>query len=191
MTAGQSGVTAARLKLERGRPGMISRLHPAAACGPISEVTPMPDIAPQDPDFDARVRASFERQAAMASLGISILRLEAGRIELAMPYNAAFTQQHGFVHAGIMATALDSACGYAAFSLMPANAAVLTIEFKTNLMAPAKGELFTFRGRVVKPGRTITVAEAEAFAHDGGASKLVASMTATLMAVTGREGIQH
>jgi uncharacterized protein (TIGR00369 family) len=151
----------------------------------------MPDFEPRDPDFDARVRSSFERQAVMTSLGVSIVRLEPGKIELAMPYNAAFTQQHGFVHAGIMATGLDSACGYAGFSLMPADAAVLTIEFKTNLLAPAKGELFTFHGRVVKPGRTITVCEAQAIAHDRGASKLVASMTATLMAVIGREGLQH
>jgi uncharacterized protein (TIGR00369 family) len=151
----------------------------------------MPEFEPKDPDFDARVRASFERQAAMASLGITIVRLDAGMIELAMPYNEAFTQQHGFIHAGIMATALDSACGYAGFSLMPADAAVLTIEFKTNLLAPAKGELFTFQGRVIKPGRTVTVCEAQAFAHDRGTSRLVASMTATLMAVIGREGIQQ
>jgi uncharacterized protein (TIGR00369 family) len=150
----------------------------------------MPDFQPKDPDFEARVRASFARQAAMESLGITILRLAAGEIELAMPYNAAFTQQHGFVHAGIMATALDSACGYAAFSLMPADAGVLTVEFKTNLLAPAKGELFTFRGHVLKPGRTITVCEAQAFAHDGGASKLVASMTGTLITLLDRESVR-
>ena len=151
----------------------------------------MPDFEPKDPDFDARVRASFARQAVMTTLGVSILRLEAGKIELAMPYNPAFTQQHGFVHAGIMATGLDGACGYAGFSLMPAEAAVLTIEFKTNLLAPAKGELFTFHGHVVKPGRTVTVCEAQAFAHEEGASRLVASMTATLMAIVGRDGVQQ
>ena len=150
----------------------------------------MPDFQPKDPDFEARVRASFTRQAAMESLGITILRLQAGEIELAMPYNAAFTQQHGFMHAGIITTALDSACGYAAFSLMPAEAGVLTIEFKTNLLAPAKGELFTFHGHVLKPGRIITVCEAQAFAHDGGSSKLVASMTATLMALLDRESVR-
>ncbi len=151
----------------------------------------MPDFQPKDPDFAARVRSSFERQAIMGSLGTSILRLEAGEIELAMPFNAAFTQQHGFVHAGIIATLLDTACGYAAFSLMPADAAVLTVEFKTNLLAPAKGELFTVRGHVVKPGRTITVCEAQAFAHDGGTAKLVATMTATIMAIFGREGVRE
>jgi uncharacterized protein (TIGR00369 family) len=150
----------------------------------------MPAFEPKDPDFRARVAASFARQAAMASLGITISRLEPGEIELAMPYNAAFTQQHGFIHAGIIATALDSACGYAAFSLMPADAAVLTVEFKTNLLAPAKGEHFTFHGGVVKPGRTITVCEARAFAHEGGQSRLAATMTATLMAIYDREGIK-
>jgi uncharacterized protein (TIGR00369 family) len=151
----------------------------------------MPGFEPKDPDFQARVTASFQRQTAMASLGVTLERVEAGEVELAMPYNAAFTQQHGFIHAGIMATALDSACGYAAFSLMPAEAAVLTIEFKTNLLAPAKGERFTFHGRVIKPGRTITVCEAQAFAHEGGASRLVATMTATLMAIIGREGVSR
>lgn len=149
----------------------------------------MPAFEPKAPDFRTRVEASFARQAAMASLGVTIERLEAGEIDLAMPYNAAYSQQHGFVHAGIMATALDSACGYAAFSLMPEDAAVLTVEFKTNLLAPAKGERFTFHGQVIKPGRTITVCEARAFAHDGGANRLVATMTATLMAIFSRDGI--
>lgn len=150
----------------------------------------MTTFEPKDPDFQARVAASFKRQAAMATLGVTLERVGPGEAELAMPYNAAFTQQHGFIHAGIMTTALDSACGYAAFSLMPAETAVLTIEFKTNLLAPAKGERFTFLGRVVKPGRTVYVTEAQAFAHDGGASKLVATMTATLMALTGREDVR-
>ncbi len=149
----------------------------------------MPQFEPKDPDFRARIASSFARQTAMATLGITLERVEAGEVELAMPYSAALTQQHGFIHAGIMATALDSACGYAGFSLMPAEAAVLTIEFKTNLLAPAKGERFTFLGRVVKPGRTVTVCEARAFAHDGGGAKLVATMTATLMAIIGRKGV--
>ena len=97
------------------------------------------NFSPQDPDFDRRVRASFARQRVMATLGIEISRLSPGAIELTMPYAAAYTQQHGFVHAGIVATALDSACGYAAFSLMQANAGVLTVEFKTSLLAPAQG----------------------------------------------------
>jgi uncharacterized protein (TIGR00369 family) len=104
-----------------------------------------------------------------------------------MPYNPAYTQQHGFMHAGIISAALDSACGYAAFSLMPAEAAVLTVEFKTNLIAPAKGERFSFRAYVIKPGRTLTVCEARAFAMQDCEERLVATMTGTLMAIFQRE----
>ena len=143
----------------------------------------MPAFEPIDPNFDARVRESFARQRVMQSLGIVIERLLPGEIELVMPYTEAYTQQHGFMHAGIMTTALDSACGYAAFSLMPADADVLTIEFKTNLLAPAKGSRFTIRARVVKPGRTITVCDAQGYAHGGDGEKLVATMTGTLMAL--------
>jgi uncharacterized protein (TIGR00369 family) len=145
---------------------------------------------PKDSNFADRVRASFARQRAMATLGVTIARLAPGEIELVMPYEPAYTQQHGFVHAGIIATALDSACGYAAFSLMPADAAVLTVEFKTNLLAPAKGDRFLFRARVVKPGRTLTVCDGQALALDGAADeRLVATMTGTLMALVGRPNI--
>ena len=151
----------------------------------------MTRLEPKDPEYQARVRASFDRQQAMQTLGIEIARLEPGEIELTMPYSRAYTQQHGFVHAGVIATALDSACGYAAFSLMPGDAAVLTVEFKVNLLAPAKGERFVFRSRVVKPGRTITVCDAQAVAVDAGAERLVATMTGTMMAVFDREGVRH
>ena len=145
---------------------------------------------PQDPDFDARVRASFARQQVMATLGAEIALLSPGAIELTMPYGAPFTQQHGFVHAGIIATALDSACGYAAFSLMAASAGVLTVEFKTSLLAPAQGERFIFRAHVIKPGKTLTFCEAQAFATLGNAEpRLVATMSATLMAIYDRPGI--
>jgi uncharacterized protein (TIGR00369 family) len=143
-------------------------------------------FTPKNPRFHQRIAESFGRQRAMSTLGITITRLVAGEIELSMPYARDYTQQHGFVHAGIMTTALDSACGYAAFSLMPADADVLTVEFKTNLLAPAKGERFVFRARVVKPGRTITVCDASAFAVEAGVEKPVATMSATLMAVTPR-----
>jgi uncharacterized protein (TIGR00369 family) len=147
---------------------------------------------PKDPDFADRVRASFARQRMMQTLGVEIARIAPGEIELAMPYAAAFTQQHGFIHAGVVATVLDSACGYAAFSLMPADAAVLTVEFKTNLLAPAEGERFLFRAHVVKPGRTLTVSDGRAFAIDsGGDERLVASMTGTLMAVYNRPNISQ
>src|ERR1700733_7871293 len=118
---------------------------------------------PNDANFADRVRASFARQPAMQTLGVAIARLAPGEIELTMPYELAYTQQHGFIHAGIITTALDSACGYAAFSLMPADAAVLTVEFKTTLTAPAKGERFIFRANVVKPGRALTFCEGRAF----------------------------
>jgi uncharacterized protein (TIGR00369 family) len=151
----------------------------------------MISFEPKDPQFEARVKASFARQQAMKTLGIEITGLSPGEIELRMPHQQAYTQQHGFIHAGIVTTALDSACGYAAFSLMPAEAAVLTVEFKTNLLAPAKGEYFLFRARVVKPGRTITVCDARAFAVDAGQEKLVATMTGTLMALFERSDISH
>lgn len=147
---------------------------------------------PADPDYQARVRASFARQAAMATLGVSLEAVAPGRVVLAMAHRSAFTQQHGFMHAGIVSTALDSACGYAAFSLMPPDAAVLTIEFKVNLLAPAKGPHFRFEGEVLKPGRTISVVDGRALQFDtDGQEKLVATMTATVMTVTGRDDVQH
>lgn len=142
-------------------------------------------------DFEARVRASFARQQIMATIGAELTRVNPGEVEIEMPFRADLTQQHGFLHAGIISTALDSACGYAAYSVMPIDAAVLTIEFKINLLAPAKGERFLFRGQVTKPGRTIIVADGQAYAYDGeGEARMVATMTATIMAVSGRAGIE-
>lgn len=149
-----------------------------------------PRFEPADAGFAERVRASYARQAAMRTIGATLAVVEPGRVVIELPWAQALTQQHGFLHAGMVATALDSACGYAGFSLMQPDAAVLTIEYKINLMAPAKGERFRMEGVVVKPGRTITVAEGRAYAIDGGREKLIATMSATLMAVTGRD-IQH
>ena len=134
----------------------------------------MVSFKPKDPQYRSRVEASFNQQQVMKTLGVKIESLQPGEIELMVPYGVAYTQQHGFMHAGIIATVLDNACGYAAFSLMPDDAAILTVEFKTNLLAPARGERFLFRGKVVKPGRTITVCEAQAFAVGGGEEKLIA-----------------
>jgi len=146
-------------------------------------------IVPQE-NFEERVRASFARQQAMATIGAELTSVTPGVIEIELPYAERLTQQHGFLHAGIISTALDSACGYAAFSLMPANAGVLTIEFKVNLLAPGKGERFLFRGTVTKPGRTIVVADGQAYAFaPDGEAKLIATMTGTMMVVVGREGI--
>ena len=110
---------------------------------------------PKNPDYRAIATATFEQQRAMKTLGISIARLEPGEVDLAMNYSAGFTQQHGFIHAGIITAGLDNACGIAAFTLMPAGAGILTVEFKTNLLAPARGERFAFRATVVKPGRPL------------------------------------
>ena len=146
-----------------------------------------------DPHFAARVRDSFERQPAMRTLGAALQLVEPGHVVIGMTHREELTQQHGFIHAGMLAAALDSACGYAAFSLMPADAAVLTIEFKINLLAPARGPRFRFDARVTKPGRTISVVDARAlqFAGDGADDQLIATMTATVMTVMGREGVHH
>jgi uncharacterized protein (TIGR00369 family) len=146
----------------------------------------VPRFEPKNPDYRAVVTATIAAQQAMRTLGISIARLEPGEVDLTMAYSAEFTQQNGFVHAGIITAGLDTACGAAAFTLMPAGADVLTVEFKTNLMAPAKGERFFFRANVVKPGRTLTFCEARAFAEEDGRETLVASMTGTLMAMMPR-----
>lgn len=146
---------------------------------------------PKDKNFKARVAASFAKQEAMASLGGEIVEVEPGKVVLQMPFDLRFTQQHGFIHAGIITTMLDSAAGYAAFSLMPENAAVLTVEFKTNLMAPAQGDAFRFVGTVLKPGRTITFSQAEAFAiSSDGIEKKIATMSATMMTVIGRDDVK-
>ena len=141
---------------------------------------------PKNPDYRAVATATFEAQRAMKMLGISLDRLEPGEVDLSMVYSADFAQQNGFVHAGIITAGLDSACGIAAFTLMPAGSDILTVEFKTNLLAPAKGERFEFRGVVVKPGRTLTFCEAKAYAVTDGVENLVATMTGTLMALPRR-----
>lgn len=149
----------------------------------------LPRFKPADDAFADRVRASFALQSVMATLGAGIVRIGPGEVELAMPYHKGFCQQHGFLHAGTVTTVLDSACGYSAYSLMPAGAAVLTIELKMNLLAPAKGEEFRFVGHVVKAGRTISNVRGEAYAFDGGREKLIATMDGTMMTVHGRDGL--
>src|SRR5512142_2343876 len=118
-------------------------------------------MTPQDPDYAARVRTSFGRQQAMALLGAEMTMVVPGMTEIVLPFREELTQQHGFVHAGIITTIVDSACGYAALSLMPPDVGVLTIDFKVNLLKPAAGERFVARGQVVKPGRTIMVCRGE------------------------------
>ena len=146
---------------------------------------------PQDPAYAERVRASFARQGAMHTIGAVLAEVAPGRVVIELPWQQALTQQHGFLHAGMVATALDSACGYAGSTLMPADAGVLTIEYKINLLAPAQGSRFRMEGVVVKPGRTITVSEGRAFALHEGGERLIATMGATLMTITGREAVRH
>lgn len=151
---------------------------------------PVAALHARNPDYAALVRESFARQGAMHTLGASLSHVAPGEVDISFDWAQPLTQQHGFLHAGMVATALDSACGYAGFSLMPEGAAVLTIEFKINLLAPAQGQRFRMEGRVLKPGRTITVSQGRAWAIDQGVEKLVATMDCTLMAVQGRAGLQ-
>jgi uncharacterized protein (TIGR00369 family) len=136
-----------------------------------------------------RVRASFARQGLMSTLGAELTKVAPGIVEIELCPAPAISQQHGFVHAGAVSAIADSAAGYAALSLMPADRGVLTAEFKINLVSPAAGERIIARGKVIKAGRTLTLAQAEVFARSGGTEKLVALLTATVMAVAGREGI--
>ncbi len=149
----------------------------------------MTPFTPADPDFERRVRESFGRQAMMGTLGAILERVAPGEVDVLLPFRAALTQQHGFLHAGAMTTVVDSACGYAAFSLMPPGAAVLTVEFKVNLLAPGKGELFRARGRVLKAGRTITTCQGDGMVVSGGVERHVVTMLATVMTVQGRPGL--
>ena len=121
----------------------------------------------------------------MTLLGASLARVAAGEVDIELPFSDQLTQQHGFVHAGAVTSVLDSACGYAASTLMEADAAVLTVEFKVNLLEPVVGEALVAHGRVVRAGRTVTVCRAEAVAQ--GDEAVVAIMTATIMSVRGRE----
>lgn len=146
----------------------------------------MPRFEPKNPDFRAVATATFAAQRAIQTLGVRIARLEPGEVDLTMDYAPEYSQQNGFVHAGIVTAGLDNACGIAAFTLMPAGCDILTVEFKTNLLAPAKGECFVFRALVVKPGRTLTFCEGRAYAMNNGVESLVATMTGTLMAITPR-----
>ena len=132
---------------------------------------------PADPAFEARVRASFARQQAMAFIGASLATVAPGRVEIDLPFRDELTQQKGYVHGGIIGMIADSAAGYAAYSLMPASASLVTVEYKMNILAPGRGPLVA-RGEVLKPGRTLTVARAEVYSEDG---KHVASMQQTLM----------
>jgi uncharacterized protein (TIGR00369 family) len=132
---------------------------------------------PADPEFAARIRDSFARQKAMALIGARLAAVAPGRVEIELPFRDELTQQKGFVHGGILGMIADSACGYAAFSLMPAGCSLVTVEYKINILAPARGPLLA-RGEVVKPGRMLTVARAEVYSREG---RHIATMQQTLM----------
>ncbi|MBM6593431.1 PaaI family thioesterase [Microvirga pudoricolor] len=141
------------------------------------------------PEAERRVRESFARQGLMSTLGATITGVGPGAVEIALPVSDGILQQHGFVHAGAVSSIADTAAGFAALTLMPADAGVLTTEFKINLLAPAVGDWIVARGRVVKAGRTLTLAQTDVFAEKAGQERLVAYLTATLMTVSGRDGI--
>ena len=145
--------------------------------------------SPESADHQERIRSSFAKQGLMSTLGATLSNVSPGFVEIVIRSTSAISQRHGFVHAGAVSAIADSAAGYAALSLMPADTGVLTTEFKINFVAPAAGERIVARGRVVKAGRTLTLAQAEVFAETGGQEKQIALLTATLMAVQGRNGI--
>jgi uncharacterized protein (TIGR00369 family) len=133
--------------------------------------------APADPGFEQRCRDSFARQKAMGLIGAALTVVEPGYVEVRLPFRDDLTQQKGYVHGGILGMIADTACGYSAFSLMPAGCSLVTVEYKINILSPARGSLVA-KGQVIKPGRTLTIARAEVYAEDG---KHVASMQQTLM----------
>ena len=146
-------------------------------------------LIPQTPDFRERVQESFARQKVMATLGAKLHQVLPGLVEIEIPFQDDLTQQHGFLHAGIITTVVDSACGYAAYSLMPPAASVLTVEYKANFLSPAKGTRFLARGIVVKAGRTLTICSGEVFAVTDAGDKLVATMSATMMTLVGQSHV--
>ena len=147
----------------------------------VAESGAMPPT-PKNPDFERLVRESFLKQEVMATLGATLARIAPGEVEIELPYRAALTQQHGFLHAGIVTAVLDSSCGYAAFSLMPPGAGVLSVEFKVNLLRPAQGETFVARAEVIKAGKTLTVVRADVFAANADRDReLVATMQGTMI----------
>jgi len=138
-----------------------------------------------NPQFEQRVRDSFARQAAMTLIGAEMTTVEPGRCTIELPVRDDLTQQHRFVHGGIVGMIADSAGGYSAFTLMPADASVLTVEYKLNMLAPAQGERLIARGEVLKPGRTLSVVRADVWAVDGGKETRIAAMQQTLMVMHG------
>jgi uncharacterized protein (TIGR00369 family) len=141
---------------------------------------------PKNPDFAVRVRDSFARQGIMGLIGARLGRVEAGLVEIRLPFRADLSQQHGFFHAGVTSTIADSAGGYAAISLFAADDSVVTVEFKINLLAPAEGDELVATGRVIRPGRTLTICELDVEVVKGGEARLCAKGLQTAMCLAGR-----
>ena len=139
------------------------------------------NFEPKDPNFSEKIYKSFSGQTVMNLIGANLIKVEAGQIDIKLPFRSELTQQNGFIHAGIITTIADSACGYAAFSLMPENSNVLSVEFKVNLLSPAIGDYFVAEGRIIKAGRTLGVARGDVFAVKDKETKRVAAMLATMM----------
>jgi uncharacterized protein (TIGR00369 family) len=138
-------------------------------------------LQPPDGEYESRIRASFARQQAMRLMGASLRRVEPGAVSIALPYRADLTQQNGHIHAGVITAIADSACGYAAYTLMPAGSEVLSVEFKVNLLRPAAGEEFVAEAQVVKSGKTLTVTRCDVYAQAADETRMVATMLATMI----------
>jgi uncharacterized protein (TIGR00369 family) len=141
----------------------------------------MSELTPAGSEYEGRVRESFARQRVMRLFGASLERVAPGAVDVAFAYREDLTQQDGYVHAGVITAVADSACGYAAYTLMPAGSGVLSVEFKVNLLRPAAGDEFVAEARVVKAGRTLTVTRCDVYARAGAETKLVATMLATMI----------
>src|SRR5437016_12167728 len=144
----------------------------------------MPSFAAQDPEFDANVRRSFEGLTLMRTVGARLQHVAPGEVEIDLPFREDLTQHHGYVAAAVLTAIVDVACGYAVMTLMPSGASVLTVEYKVNFLSPAQGERMLARGRVIRPGRTVTVCGGDVLAVIGGKEKLVATMLATMATVS-------
>lgn len=151
----------------------------------------MTHFDPPDPQYLEKVRSSFQRQMAMQTIGAELLSVSPGEVAIKIPFREDLTQQHGFVHAGIISMIGDNACGYAAFSLMPADTAVLTVEFKVNLLSPARGDFFIAKAKVVRAGKTLIVARSEVFAELEAEQKLIAAIQATIMCIHKPNGLEN
>lgn len=139
---------------------------------------------PRNPAFAEEIKRSFAKQSVMGLIGAELARVEPGIVEITLPYRADLGQQNGYLHAGIVTTIADSACGYAAYSLMPPNSSVLSVEFKVNLLRPARGELFLASAEVVKSGKTLTVVRADVFGIEGDRRELIATMLGTMICLS-------